>query len=152
MEKPKAPKTFDGSVFPATMLLREVIDSSAAYSRMVGSKLAVNETDFTAMQHLIMNGPMTAGQLADAVGVSPGSATVMIDRLESVGHVTREPNPADRRGVLVVPKPESINQAWALIGPLIEASEVALTKLSPSERNAIEIYLDTMLAIYKQNQ
>jgi DNA-binding MarR family transcriptional regulator len=137
---------------PATKLLREVIEQSADYSRMIGAHLDVNPTDFEAMEHLIEQGPMTAGDLAKAVGISPGSATVMIDRLVAVGHVTREPNPNDRRGVLVAPNPKSVAQAWKHISPLILASEKALADLKPAERKAIELYLTKMLEVYKNTR
>jgi DNA-binding MarR family transcriptional regulator len=143
---------FQVPVHPATSLLREVIEQSADYSRMVGEQLQVNQTDFEAMEHLIAHGPMSAGDLAKAVGISPGSATVMIDRLVALGHVSREPNPNDRRGVLVAPNPESVAQAWKHISPLIAASEKALADLSLAERTAIEAYLRTMLQVYSQTQ
>lgn len=139
---------FQVSVQPATRLLREVIEHNGDYSRMVSAHLDVNQTDFEAMEHLITNGAMTAGELAKAVGISPGSATVMIDRLEAVGHVNREPNPNDRRGVIVAPNPKSVAEAWKHISPLIVASEKALADLKPSERKVIENYLSAMLKIY----
>lgn len=148
MKQDKRNSNFEVSVQPATTLLREVIEHSVDYSRMVGAHLDVNQTDFAAMEHLINNGPMTAGDLAKAVGISPGSATVMIDRLVAVGHVTREPNPNDRRGVLVKPNPKSVAEAWRLISPLIVASEKALSEFKPEERQAIEKYLSAMLSIY----
>jgi DNA-binding MarR family transcriptional regulator len=152
MAKNQNAPRFEGRVHPATMLLREVIDSSETYSKLVGSKLDVNETDFAAMEELIENGPMTAGDLAKAVGISPGSATVMIDRLVAVGHVTREPNPNDRRGIVVVPNPKSVVAAWKHISPLIEASEEALKEFSENEKQAIEKYLVAMLEVYKTSK
>lgn len=134
---------------PATNLLRQVIEQNAEFTKSVSAHLDVNQTDFEAMEQLIMNGPMTAGQLAKAVGISPGSATVMIDRLVEVGHVTREPNPNDRRGVLVAPNPESVAEAWRLISPLIMASEKALSELNTSEQNAVTSYLAKMLEVYR---
>jgi DNA-binding MarR family transcriptional regulator len=151
MAKKKQAQDFQLAVHPATSLLREVIDQSNEFAKNVGSELDVNETDFAAMEHLITNGPMSAGELAKAVGISPGSATIMIDRLVAVGHVTRESNPKDRRGVVVAPNPESVAQAWKHIGPLVMASEKALAKFSPSERKAIENYLATMLAVYQKS-
>ncbi len=148
-EKNSSP-AFSQTVHPVTLLLREIIEQSAEYSRMVGNQLAVNETDFQAMEHLITNGAMTAGELAKAVGISPGAATVMIDRLVAVGHVTREINPKDRRGVLVAPNPTSVTEAWKHISPLIVASEDALSKLKPDERSAIESYLNSMLVVYNR--
>ena len=149
MPKKADSSNFEGPVYPATSLLREVIEHSAEYSRMVGAQLEVNETDFQAMEQLIAHGPMTAGDLAKAVGISPGSATVMIDRLVAVGHVSRERNPSDRRGVLVTPNPNSVAKAWKHISPIVLASEKALKKVSGSERKAIEDYLSRMLEIYK---
>ena len=140
---------FPLAVHPVTALLREVIEQSSEYAKFVGSRLDVNETDFQAMEHLIDNGPMSAGDLAKAVGLSPGSATVMIDRLAALGHVKRVPNPKDRRSVIVSPNPQSVSEAWKLISPLISASEKALAKLSPEVQKEIEAYLVTMLGAYK---
>ncbi|AOY55600.1 MarR family winged helix-turn-helix transcriptional regulator [Candidatus Rhodoluna planktonica] len=151
MKKIPAQSDFAFEAKPATRLLREVIEHSADYSRIVGEHLDVNRTDFEAMQQLIENGPMTAGELAKAVGVSPGSATVMIDRLVAVGHVTRKPNPNDRRGVIVVPNPKSVSEAWKHISPLIVASEAELAQMSKKEQAAVERYLERMLAVYQNN-
>ena len=148
MSQPQQSSNFEVTVQPATSMLREVIEKSAAFSKTVCERLDINETDFQAMEHLIANGPMKAGDLARAVGISPGSATVMIDRLVAVGHVTREANPKDRRGVLVCPNPKSVATAWAQISPLIQASEDILSKFSIKERSAVEEYLAAMLKIY----
>ncbi len=40
-------------------------------------------------------------ELADAMGVTTSSVSTMVERLVEAGMVTREPNPSDRRGVLV---------------------------------------------------
>ena len=143
---------FEVTVQPVTELLREVIRHSQDYAKVVGEHLEVNETDFSAMEHLIANGPMTAGDLAKAVGISPGSATVMIDRLVNVGHVTREVNPNDRRGVLVKPNPASVAQAWQHISPLIFASDNALSGLSADEKSVIQNYLTAMIKVYQSTE
>jgi DNA-binding MarR family transcriptional regulator len=133
---------------PVTKLFREVMDQNAEYAQEISSKLDVNETDFDAMGHLMSHGPMTAGELAKAVGISPGAATVMIDRLVAVGHARREPNPNDRRGVIISPNPKSVAKAWKLLNPLIEASEKSLAAMTPTQRTAVETYLKAMLSAY----
>lgn len=45
---------------------------------------------------------LSPGQLASETLVTSGTMTHRIDRLESAGHVRREPDPHDRRGVRVV--------------------------------------------------
>lgn len=133
----------------ATRLLRSVIQESEDYSKSLGHHLMVNQTDLQAMTHLIENGPMSAGDLAKSVGLSPAAATTMIDRLVDVGHVSRESNPQDRRGVVVVPNPQSVAQAWRRIMPLISASEAILNEMSEEERYAVEKYLSSMLTVYQ---
>jgi hypothetical protein len=46
-------------------------------------------------------GPVTAGTLAEAKGLTSGAITGVIDRLERSGFARREPDPGDRRKVLV---------------------------------------------------
>ncbi|MCL8208095.1 MAG: MarR family transcriptional regulator [Actinomycetia bacterium] len=46
-------------------------------------------------------GPLMAGDLARATGVSAASMTRLLERLEDRGLVVRAPDPADRRRVLV---------------------------------------------------
>jgi DNA-binding MarR family transcriptional regulator len=45
--------------------------------------------------------PMSMRELADALGVEPPNATVIVDDLESLGLVRRRPHPTDRRAKLV---------------------------------------------------
>jgi DNA-binding MarR family transcriptional regulator len=45
--------------------------------------------------------PMSMRELADALGIDPPNATVVVDDLESLGLVRRRPHPTDRRAKLV---------------------------------------------------
>jgi MarR family transcriptional regulator, organic hydroperoxide resistance regulator len=46
--------------------------------------------------------PMSMRALADHIGLEPANMTGVVDRLESAGFVTREPQPGDRRVKLLV--------------------------------------------------
>src|SRR5687767_7076398 len=46
---------------------------------------------------------LSAGQLAEAMGLSSGAMTNRLDRLETAGLIRRVADPNDRRGVLVEP-------------------------------------------------
>jgi DNA-binding MarR family transcriptional regulator len=48
---------------------------------------------------------MPIGELAASVGVDPPNMTSVVDDLESLGLVRRQPHPTDRRAKLVVPTP-----------------------------------------------
>lgn len=63
--------------------------------------LGVTVTDVIALVHLQANGSMSQRELAEAIGLSPSAVTVMVDRLEPHGLMTRVPDPRDRRRTLV---------------------------------------------------
>ena len=54
---------------------------------------------------------LSAGQLAEGLGLSSGAMTNRLDRLEEAGLVRRLPDPDDRRGVLVEPT-KAGHAAW----------------------------------------
>lgn len=81
--------------------VRELVVATDAYRQSVASRLGVSPTEATAMGELLHRGPLTPSALANRVGLTSPSVTGLIDRMESAGVVVREPNPADRRSVLV---------------------------------------------------
>ena len=73
----------------------DLLDQAAA------DRFGVNRTDLRCLDLLGRRGPLTAGQLAEAAGLSTGAATTAIDRLERAGYARRRGDPADRRRVVV---------------------------------------------------
>jgi DNA-binding MarR family transcriptional regulator len=65
--------------------------------------LSLAPTDLVCMCLLELNGPATPGWLAEMTGLTTGAVTGMVDRLERAGYVSREPDPKDRRRVIVRP-------------------------------------------------
>lgn len=65
--------------------------------------LSLVPTDLVCMCLLQLNGSVTPGWLAEMTGLTTGAVTGMIDRLERAGYVRREPDPEDRRRVIVRP-------------------------------------------------
>lgn len=55
--------------------------------------------------------PLSMGELAAALGIDPPNATGVVDDLESVGLVQRQPHPSDRRAKLVALTPEGEEKA-----------------------------------------
>jgi len=67
----------------------------------VADRLKINITDLQCLAVIASAGPMTAGQVAEATGLTTGAITGVIDRLEKAGLATRESDPGDRRRVVV---------------------------------------------------
>jgi DNA-binding MarR family transcriptional regulator len=68
----------------------------------IASRSGINVTDMGCINLLQLRGPMTPGQLADAMFLTTGGAiTAVIDRLEKAGMVRRRRDEEDRRRVIV---------------------------------------------------
>jgi DNA-binding MarR family transcriptional regulator len=67
----------------------------------VAAGLQLSDTDLDALNVISRYGPVSPRALAQRCGLHPATTTGVIDRLERGGWVSRERDPADRRGVLV---------------------------------------------------
>ena len=82
--------------------------------------IGINQTDLICLNALFRQGAMTAGQLANVIGLTSGATTTAIDRLERAGYVHRQPDPSDRRRVLVQASNQGAHQAFSLFDDLLE--------------------------------
>lgn len=86
----------------------------------VSERMGVSVTDAKSRSILLQLGPMTAGQLAERLGLTTGAVTGVIDRLERAGLVRRVPDRDDRRRVVVdlVSNPKRDREIARLFEPL----------------------------------
>lgn len=91
-----------------------------AVGQAAAALIGVNQTDLICLNALYRQGPMSAGQLAAAIGLTSGATTTAVDRLERAGYVHRQGDPADRRRVLVDASEEGARQAFALFDGLLD--------------------------------
>ena len=137
------------SVQGPTELLREFREVTSEFEQRLGEQLTVNPTDLAAMEHLIQDGPLTPTELARRLGVTTAAITTAIDRLTAVGHVTRQPNPVDRRGVLVVPAPQSVGKAMGMLLPMIMGIDGVLSRFDDDQQTVIREYLSQVVEVYR---
>lgn len=138
-----------GDSHAATLLLRELLDVTDDFERSLGNELAVNSTDLTAMQHLIVAGALSPTALAERLELSSAAVTSVIDRLEALQHVHRTPNPDDRRGTLVVPTPASVGRAMSRIVPMVTEVDRAIHDFDETEQAIITRYLQRVVDAYR---
>jgi len=137
-------------VHAATTLLRDIREVGAAFEAHLAEQLTVNPTDLEAMEHLIQDGPLTPTDLSRRLGVSTAAMTTIIDRLTAVGHVSRVPNPSDRRGILVVPAAASVERAMGAIMPMVLGIDRVLAEFDEQEKATITEYLSRVVEVYRQ--
>lgn len=129
-------------------LRREVLQELRALSRAdesmnesAAAVLGIHPTDMSAGEVLDRLGPMTIGELARAVGVSPGAATALVDRLEQAGLAARRQDPDNRRRVLIQPSKKALARAGAVFGPLIQRTAALLEGYNDKELLLIRDFL-----------
>jgi predicted transcriptional regulator len=122
------------------------------FQQAIADQLGLNTTDLMCLSFLNSAEPQTAGQLAEATGLTTGSVTVMIDRLEKAGYAQREKDPTDRRRVIVRPVAERIERDIApLYASLGEAWVQAIERYSTPEL-AVILDMLTLSVVLLQEQ
>src|SRR5437764_54492 len=61
----------------------------------------VGLSDFAVMEMLLHKGPQPVNEIGRRIELTSGAITTAVDRLESLGLVTREAHPTDRRARIV---------------------------------------------------
>jgi DNA-binding MarR family transcriptional regulator len=113
----------------------DAVDSAAA------DALGINRTDLRILGALV-RGAMSAGQVAEAVGLSPAAATTAIQRLVSSGYLTRRRDPADRRRAIVDLTPTARRHAELIYGPVGAAGMAELQRYTAAELELIADFLE----------
>jgi DNA-binding MarR family transcriptional regulator len=81
--------------------LRELIVATDDYRRTMAASIDVSTGEAAVLGQLLHEGALTPTLIGARTGLTPASATALIDRLVSAGLVERTPHPDDRRRVLV---------------------------------------------------
>lgn len=85
-----------------TAVTPEFVTRTVLFHQAIAQAVGLTATDLHCLNLLLLEGPMTPGQLARNSGLTTGAAiTGAIDRLERTGYVQRAKDATDRRKVLV---------------------------------------------------
>jgi DNA-binding MarR family transcriptional regulator len=129
--------------------IRETSAQSALFSSAIAQRLGITVNDIECLDIINLNGPMTAGKLAETTGLTTGAITGIVDRLSAAGLVVREPDPNDRRRVIVrVAADEPNNRVSPFYRSIKRRIEAACSSYSEKEMLfLIEFYDRTMTAL-----
>lgn len=121
--------------------LRAFHDAVDQVNQLVADRLGMNRTDLRCLSIIQSRGPLTAGQLAEASGLTTGAVTAVLDRLERAGYARRLPDPADRRRVLVEVTSKAGRDVGGLFVPLVEETNRRLAQYRPEELELIRDFI-----------
>jgi|SRR5699024_6852636 len=117
--------------------LRQNSGRAVMFHQLISDKLGLNPTDHKCLDFLNRSGPVTAGQLAQLTGLTTGSITSVIDRLESSGYAIRDKDPKDRRRVIIKAVPEEMDKISPMFESIFESTSEILAQYSEREAKLI---------------
>jgi len=119
------------------------------FHQEIAARSGLNPTDFKCLRLLAALGAMTAGQLAREVGLTRPALTVIVDRLERHGFLTRMRDTDDRRKVLLHPVPERIAEIDRLYASQAGAVEKILDRYSDAAFDAVLRFMTEVGALLR---
>jgi DNA-binding MarR family transcriptional regulator len=116
------------------------------FNHAANASLGLGASDSQFLTLLRTRGPMTPGQLAEATGLTSGTVTGVIDRLEKAKLVRRERVSADRRKVLVVPDPEAADRLAPVYAGQAAMLQKVLARRTSAELETIKKFVADLVA------
>ncbi|MFI6907061.1 MarR family winged helix-turn-helix transcriptional regulator [Nonomuraea sp. NPDC050394] len=128
----------------ADRIVTSMTDLAGALGRLndlISQRLGIAQTDLLCLHALNRAGASTAGALSTQLGRTTGAVTHMIDRLEKAGYVRRQPDPEDRRRVLVEASAQGLERIASFYEGIDARSRRAMATLSPDQLATIHTFL-----------
>jgi DNA-binding MarR family transcriptional regulator len=113
--------------------MREAGGLGTIFSLEVARRFGVSQTDLECIDLIALRGRVTAGELAEASGLTTGAVTGVIDRLERAGYARRERDADDRRRVYVRVEPKALALGGAHYGSLERAMNELIARYGDTE-------------------
>jgi DNA-binding MarR family transcriptional regulator len=101
-------------------------------------RYGVNRNDQRCLELLDRQGPLTAGQLAQAAGLSAAAVTKVVDRLLDAGYVRRIRSESDRRQVIIATTEAEQRLAREVFAPLVVDGYRLLSELTDDELRVLD--------------
>lgn len=126
-------------------LTQEVVVEGARVRGAFVAGQRVHATDMEALTHVLLaqarEEPVTAGALAEELGLTTGAVTGVVDRLERAGHLGRVRDTGDRRRVLLECSSQGRELADVYFQPVKQRSDAVMDQFTADELVVVLRYL-----------
>jgi len=121
--------------------LREAIMQLTLLNRHIAGRLDLKDVDHACLNLIERHGPLSPRDLARRANLHPATMTGVLDRLERGHWVVREPDPSDRRGVLVRPLHLRDGEIMRLYSPMFTSLNRICAEYKEAELERIAEFL-----------
>jgi DNA-binding MarR family transcriptional regulator len=122
-----------------------MIANIVLFNHAASASLGLGASDSQFLTLLQTRGAMTPGQLAEASGLTSGTVTGVIDRLEKAKLVRRERDEGDRRKVLVVLMADAVDRLAPIYAGQGAMLQRVLAQRTPAELEVIGTFLSDLV-------
>lgn len=111
------------------------------FRNALAKRLGLNLTESLCLTVLGIKSVSTPTELARYIGLTTGSTTALLDRLEKRNFIRRKPNPEDRRGVMIEIEETYARAAQGLVAGIQKAHRELIARYSEGELETIADFL-----------
>jgi DNA-binding MarR family transcriptional regulator len=112
------------------------------FDAAAAATLGVNRTDLRCLEILLQQETALPSQLSAKLGLTTGSVTAMLDRLERQGYLARTPDPSDRRKVVIRATRKATQKVWVEIyQPLVAEGFDGIAHYTAAELRVLRDFL-----------
>ena len=131
------------------MAVRNLIANAILFNHQVAQRVGLGASDAQFMHLLQLHGPLTPGRLAELSGLTTGTVTGVLDRLEATGFVRRERDESDRRKVIVKLNEERL---WSAMAPLYAGQAESLAAVAGAyDAEQLEVIADFLNRLVRES-
>jgi len=131
--------------------LREVNRLAGDLDVELARRLHLRLLDSMALGHVMTaEPPLGPAELSARLGISTGSGTELVDRLERAGHLQRHRDTRDRRRVALSASPEAVGSLLGELDPLFTTLDELADDFTPAEQEVVIRYLTAAAARMRQ--
>lgn len=122
--------------------LRDMLRAAGELDVELARRLHLRLMDNLALGHVMdSDDDLGPAELSARLGISTGSGSELVDRLERMGHLERHRDPVDRRRVSLRASPSAVQSVVGELGPLLAAMDALAGEFTEAEQQVIAAYL-----------
>lgn len=123
--------------------------SNVLFRNEIGERLGLHVTDMECLGLLFHKNISTPSEIAKQTGLTSGATTAMLDRLERSGLIERKPNPADRRGTLIVLLESGAERVGPWFASARQAQNALVSNYSEQELEVLADFFERSAAMWE---
>lgn len=128
--------------------MRSYRAAEVAMRRRTQQSMEMGENELLVLRFLsrsrLRGTSVTPVAISRYLGITSASTTALLDRLEKSGHLSRTPNPDDRRSVLATSSEKSDEEIRHTLSAMHDRMMSVVRGMSPEERSTVIAFLDSM--------